>query len=93
MSGNFRLLLGALLLAPAALAAEPFTYADFEASVPHIDLATCPDGAADGQGDVFCRVTMTNDALHVYVFESAGTQAFVAVQTYYEDQFMLRLGD
>ncbi|MGY6704435.1 hypothetical protein [Roseinatronobacter sp.] len=29
----------------------PFTYADFEVSVPHIDLDDCPVGLAEG--DVF----------------------------------------
>ncbi len=93
MSGYFRLIMGALLLSPAPLAAEPYSYADFEASVPHIDLETCPDSVAEGRGDVFCRVSLNNDALHVYVFESGGMQEFVALQSYHEDQFTLRFGD
>ncbi len=66
-----------------------YTYADFEASVPHIDLEACPDGIAEG--DVFCRVTMNNDALHVYVFASSADQPFVAVHTYHNDEFQLVL--
>jgi len=94
MSGYSRLLIGALALfpvsLPAALAAEPYSYADFEASVPHIDLDTCPEGLAEG--DVFCRISLNNDALHVYVFESGGMQEFVSMHTYYEDAFSLQLG-
>lgn len=93
MSGYSRLFLGALLLAPAPLAAEPYSYADFEASVPHIDLEACPEGLTGEAEDVFCRVTMNNDALHVYVFESGGMQEFVALHSYYEDEFTLRFDD
>jgi len=90
MSRFLRLIMGALLLVPAPLAAGSYTYADFEASVPHIDLETCPEGLAEG--DVFCRVSMNNDALHVYVFESGGMQEFVALHSFHEDEFTLRFG-
>jgi len=93
MSGYFRLIVGALLLSPAPLAAEPYSYADFEASVPHIDLDTCPESVTEGLDDVFCRVSLNNDALHVYVFESGGMQEFVALHSYYEDEFTLRFGN
>ena len=82
----------ACLLAPPALAhdhAAAYTYADFEVSVPHIDLDACPDGLAEG--DVFCRVTMNHDALHVYVFATEDDQPFVAVHTFFEDDFDLML--
>lgn len=96
MSGYLRPLLGALFLVPAPLAAEPYTYADFEASVPHVDLETCPNGAtadlARGR-EVFCRVSLNNDALHVYVFDAGGMQEFVALHTYFEEEFSLRLGE
>ncbi|WP_333830434.1 hypothetical protein [Pararhodobacter sp.] len=90
MSRFLSLAVSALTLAPAPLLAAPYTYAEFEASVPHIDLETCPEGLAGG--DVFCRVSMHNDALHVYVFESGGAQAFVALHSFYEDEFTLQLG-
>ncbi|MCC5971703.1 MAG: hypothetical protein JJU15_17320 [Pararhodobacter sp.] len=90
MSRFFRFIMGAVLLAPMPLSAENYSYADFEASVPHIDLETCPEGLAEG--DVFCRVSMNNDALHVYVFESGGMQEFVALHSFYEDEFSLRFG-
>lgn len=87
------------LLLPLALAANliglpavahdhaAFTYADFEAAVPHIDLDECPVGLAEG--DAFCRISMNNDALHIFVFESAGDQHFVAVHSFFEDEFEL----
>lgn len=85
----------ALLALAAPLAAAPFTYADFEASVPHIDLETCPEGMVEPtqQATVFCRVSLNNDALHVFVFALEGDQEFVALRSYYEDEFTLTLGD
>ncbi|MCC6001580.1 MAG: hypothetical protein JJU19_12050 [Pararhodobacter sp.] len=81
----------ALLALPAAAHDRPaYTYEAFEVSVPHIDLETCPDGLATG--DVFCRVTMNNDALHIHVFETAGDRHFVSVHTYHADEFELLLG-
>jgi len=79
------------LLAVPAFAQEPgrYVYADFESSVPHIDLAECPEGLA--QGDVICRVTMNEDALHVYVFEAEGDRPFVSVHAYYDEDFDLVL--
>ncbi len=73
---------------PAA-ARDPvaFTYSDFEPAVPHIDLDECPAGLAEG--DVFCRITLNNDALHIFVFEAEGEQRFVAVHTFYDDEFDL----
>lgn len=77
------------LLALPALAQEhgALIYADFEASVPHIDLDECPEGLAEG--DVFCRITMNNDALHIYVFDAEGAQRFVSVHSFFEDEFDL----
>lgn len=81
-------LLACVTLAPAvAHDAAAYPYAAFEASVPHIDLENCPEGLAEG--DVFCRVTMNNDALHIYVFEADGDQNFVSVHSYFEDEFDL----
>jgi len=78
----------ALLAFPAWAHDRPaYTYADFEASVPHIDLEDCPAGLA--AGDVFCRITMNNDALHIYVFEAEGDQHFVSVHAYHGDEFEL----
>ncbi len=80
-----------LLAAPAALADTPFDYAVFEAAVPHLDLDTCPAGLAEGA--VFCRVTLGHDSLHVFVFAEDGDQPFMAMRTYYEDEFTLTIGE
>ncbi|MFN3663835.1 hypothetical protein [Yoonia sp.] len=73
---------------PAAAHDHPsLTYADFESSVPHIDMDACPPDLAIG--DVFCRITMNNDALHIYVFENDGDSPFVSVHTFYEDEYEL----
>lgn len=79
------------LIALPAFAQEQgrYVYADFESSVPHIDLETCPEGLASG--DVICRVTMNNDALHVYVFEAEGERPFVSVHSYFDEDFELVL--
>ena len=87
-------LIGAFVLCASspALAHEgaTFAYPDFEVSVPHIDLDECPAGLA--AGDVFCRITMNNDALHIYVFEAEGDQHFVSVHTYFDDEFDVEFG-
>ena len=85
------LFLGAAFLATPAMASGAFTYADFEASVNHVNIEECPEVVAEG--DVFCRVAMHNDALHVFVFESEGEQLFVSVHSFYEDEIELEFGD
>lgn len=83
--------LAAALAGLPAAAQNPaaFTYAEFEAAVPHIDMDACPDGIA--LGDVFCRITLNNDALHIFVFEHGGDQRFVAVHSLPEDEFEIVL--
>ena len=57
------------LIATQALAdsaAQPLTYEQFEASVPHMDLEACPDTLA--QPDTFCRATLQHEEIHVFVF-------------------------
>lgn len=72
--------LATLIFAAApALADEaplPFTYEDFEAAVPHVDLAQCPETLA-GEGR-FCRVTVINDKINVFAFSEAGEKPLVA---------------
>lgn len=82
----------AVLLATAAPAlSEGYVYADFEASVPHIDLPECPEGLA--AEPAFCRVTLNNHAVHVHVFAEAGEQPFLGVHSYYEEEFGLLPAD
>jgi hypothetical protein len=80
------LLLLALALPALALAEEvplPFTYTMFEQSVPHVDLAVCPEPlAAPGR---FCRITLFNDEMNVFVFSEEGDQPLVDFRTWSSD--------
>ncbi|WP_449044880.1 hypothetical protein [Paracoccus versutus] len=72
------------LLAPALLAAtfagagaqaQDFGYEAFEPSVNHIDLEICP--ARVTAKEVFCRATLLNDTVYVYVFEDTDEMKYV----------------
>jgi hypothetical protein len=77
----------AILLATASTAqAEtpmPFTYEQFEMTVPHVDLAVCPTELAGP--DRFCRLTSHQDSLNVFVFSEAGDQPLVALKSWSAD--------
>lgn len=76
----------AALAAPAAFAEDaplPFTYAAFDASVTHVDLAQCP-GALAGEGR-FCRATAVDDKINVFAFADAGEQPLVGFQSWPAD--------
>ncbi len=76
-----------LLAAPAAIAADAptYTYEEFESSVVHLDLETCPDAlAAEG---VFCRASVANEAVHVYAFSEIGDLPMVGFMSYEEGEF------
>lgn len=81
------LALAGLILAPglarAGDAPMPFTYLDFEASVPHIDLAVCPE-PLDGPGR-FCRLTTHADQLNVFVFSEEGDQPLIGFRSWPSD--------
>jgi hypothetical protein len=81
----------AALIAPPVLAhdATPFLYRDFEAAVVHIDLDECPDGLAEVEA--ICRITMNDDALHIFVFETEGDRPFLSVHTCFEEDFEIVL--
>lgn len=56
------------------------TYEVFETSVPHTDLENCPaefDSILN-----FCRLTMTDSQLNVFVFSYKGTQVLQAIKHY-----------
>ncbi|WP_415183300.1 hypothetical protein [Phaeovulum sp.] len=63
----------------------PMTYAMFEAGVPHIDMALCPE-PLDGP-DRFCRLTVANDQINVFVFTTEGDSPMVAFQSWSADLF------
>jgi hypothetical protein len=63
----------------------PLPYPVFEFAVPHIDLDTCPaEVAAEG---AFCRASIANDALHVFVFAEDGEQCLRDVVSLTEEDF------
>ncbi len=73
--------------APAAAAPDlagqtplVLTYAAFEASVPHADLADCPEALA--APDRFCRVTLNTETVSIWVFGMEGDQPLIALQPY-----------
>jgi hypothetical protein len=67
---------------PAAVEAADgvLTYEMFEAAVPHADLAECPAGLA--RDDSFCRLTLAEGALTVWVFRNSGRQDMLALQSF-----------
>ena len=81
--------LAAGLMLAAPVLADGSVHADFEASVPHIDLPACPEGLADRPA--LCRVTINNDALHIHVFAEDGDRPFLGVHSFFEDEFALEL--
>lgn len=60
------------------------TYQMFETAVQHVNLLDCPGDLA-GEGR-FCRMTMHNDAFHVFAFTEEGDQPMVGLKTWYEDE-------
>jgi hypothetical protein len=83
-----KLLAAAVVLAPAMAGAQdcPLPYLAFEFAVPHVDLETCPAVAAAPAG-AFCRASMANDMLHVFVFDGEGEQCLLRLVSVDEDDF------
>ena len=81
--------IAALALAAPVLAqdGDVFTYEMFETAVQHVNLSECPEALA-GEGR-FCRMTIHNDAFHVFAFAEAGEQPLVGLKTWYEDEVAL----
>ncbi|MEE1609828.1 hypothetical protein [Microvirga sp. CF3016] len=70
----------ALVSQVVSAAACPMPYEKFEAAVPHLDLNSCPSPVA--QNNVFCRSSVANDEVHVFVFEDSGDRCLVAVESF-----------
>ena len=66
--------------APTEAADGVLTYEMFEAAVPHADLAECPAGLA--RDDSFCRLTLAEGAVTVWVFRNSGRQDLLALQSF-----------
>jgi len=89
-----RTLLALPLAALALPAAAELLYNDFEVAVPHLDLEACPAEMAEAAAQpVFCRVTPGHDSLHVFAFAEAGDRPFVAMRTYFQEDFTLSIGN
>ncbi|QLQ18993.1 MAG: hypothetical protein HZT43_10385 [Exiguobacterium profundum] len=75
------------LMAAPALAQDPtghvLTYAEFEQSVPHVDMPVCPVALA--AEDRFCRMTLVNDAINVFVFTTEGDSPLVDFRSWSAD--------
>lgn len=88
-----RLSLGAGLCLAAGLALadepKPFTYAQFEASVPHFDVETCPAALA-GEAR-FCRVTFHLDAVHVFAFSEENDQPMIGFRSFEDGEYDLSI--
>ncbi|MBP9047030.1 MAG: hypothetical protein WAT35_03215 [Tabrizicola sp.] len=79
-------LLASALTLPSLASADdfiPLTYQEFEAAVPHVDLAVCPVPLA--APDRFCRMTSHADQLNVFVFSEDGDQPLVAFRSWPAD--------
>lgn len=63
------LMIAALLGLPqAAMASQcPVPYSEFEANIPHIDMAECPDNQPNEDAG-FCRLVMDGKRAYVYAF-------------------------
>ena len=74
-------ILTGLAVAPVQ-AAEPaaLTYEIFEASVPHIDLETCPEALP--QENAFCRASILHEEIHVFVFSLDGDSPMIGFKSF-----------
>lgn len=81
--------LAALASAQAAAQAQcVVNYEFFEFAIPHLDLAECPKDVA--RSGAFCRVTTSNDSVHVFVFEEKNKQCLLAVKSYGDYQISVK---
>jgi hypothetical protein len=79
--------------ASAALAdtATPMAlnYAQFEATIAHVDLEKCGTAA---KADTFCRLVVANEEFHVFMFSYIGDSPLVGIETYSADGIVDLLG-
>lgn len=74
------IVLGLTVTAADAGEDQTLTYEMFEASVPHIDLETCPADLA--QQDTFCRASIHHEEIHVFAFSLDGDSPLVGFKSY-----------
>jgi hypothetical protein len=80
-----------LALAGSASGQTPcaLSYEVFEFAVPHLDLETCPADLA--RASAFCRASVGQDAVHVFVFSDEGDRCLVATKSYRGGEFRLEV--
>ena len=61
-------------------AATPLLYEQFENSVAHVDLETCP--APLPVADTFCRATLKHEEVHVFAFSENGDSPMVGFASF-----------
>ena len=71
---------GAFVQSACAAGPMALAYEQFEAAVPHLDLAHCPDGLP--QQAAFCRATINHHEVHVFTFSEDGESPLIAFRTY-----------
>lgn len=75
---------GAFVQTACAAEPMPLAYGQFEAAVPHLDLAQCPEGMP--QEAAFCRATINHHEVHVFTFAKDGEFPLIAFETYAIDE-------
>ncbi|GIX09374.1 hypothetical protein [Elioraea sp.] len=83
----------ALLALPAAAETACWIdYAEFENTVPHLDVGACPGGAPTPERG-FCRLGIVGDAVTVYTFEfKEGSPCLTRAQRLSLPEFLDRFG-
>ncbi len=82
-------------VAPAALAEEAcfVSYEAFERDVPHVDMESCLDLTSADDDDVFCRLSLSGDAVYIYTFRYFQRDSCLeAVQKFSFEDFKSKYG-
>ena len=79
--------LGAILFTGQSRAETPcpLTYEFFEAAVPHLDLEACPKELE--RDKAFCRASVGQDGVHVFVFSKEGDVCLLQTKSYQAGQY------
>jgi hypothetical protein len=78
---------------PAMAAACFVPYAEFEKTVPHVDLEACPGEAGASKEAAFCRLGLEGDHVRVYRFRFGTEDACLErIDSYAYTEFVARFG-
>ena len=75
---------GAAGQAPCAM-----RYEFFEFAVPHLDLEACPADLA--RPSAFCRASVGQDAVHVFLLSDEGDRCLLSTKSYRSGEFRLEV--